>query len=225
MKLAIAGSQYVTFADPAFRLRRWRNWEATMQGCFVYCVVWCQNVSDLWWHLAHIKAMQPGLAKEICSRSPQLQILQKVSARRAFGCWTASMDSAMKTQGNPINKFKTLIIKTIFLTRRALWHQRISKQCSLDLLRKFAADHLSYRFSKRSRRVWLLDSFHGFGYENTGVDEAGIMANAHHCQSTSCLILLVLQKCWLPLTCCLWILRLTLVYNSFPLILNAPPYE
>ncbi|CAL1137411.1 unnamed protein product [Cladocopium goreaui] len=39
------------------------------------------------------------------------------------------------------------------------------------LFMKFAADHLSYRFSKRSRRVWLLDSFHGFGYENTGVDE------------------------------------------------------
>jgi hypothetical protein len=83
--LAMAGSQYVTFADPAFRLRRWRNWEATMQGCVVYCVVWSQNVSDLWWHLAHIKAMQPGLAKEICSRSPQLQILQKVSASLAVG--------------------------------------------------------------------------------------------------------------------------------------------
>ena len=65
---------------------------------------------------------------------------------------------------------------------------RISKQRSLDL-RKFAADHLSYRFSKRSRRVWLLDSFHGFGYGNTGVDEAGIMATAH-CQSSSCLIAL-----------------------------------
>ena len=38
------------------------------------------------------------------------------------------------------------------------------------------------------------------------------MVYAHRCQATCCcLILLVLQKCRLPLTCCLWILRLILL--------------
>ncbi|CAK9116270.1 unnamed protein product [Durusdinium trenchii] len=38
------------------------------------------------------------------------------------------------------------------------------------LFMKFASDYLQ-RISRRPRRVWLLDSFEGFGHKNEGIDE------------------------------------------------------